>query len=289
MSVSITPFAVDLEHITLAGLRFGEGKHPVLCVHGWLDNAMSFAPLAEVLCAQDISLYALELAGHGHSAHRPQGVGYHFFDYLRDVLFSCDALRFEKIDIIAHSLGAAISTCLAGSFPERVRSFVALDLYGVPWTSDEQALPDRVHDKLYALDYMHCYSTKIRHDFARIIEARCRLTPMHPENAALLIKRNMRKCEGGLQFVSDPRLQYWQPDVMSEAQILSFITRIQASVCVIQASEGYAAANEAMAKRYAATQDIRVLTLPGHHHLHMDEALAVGNGILRFWQEKGLA
>ena len=53
----------------LAGLQWpGEGE-PVLALHGWLDNAASFQPLAEPL---GHPLVALDFAGHGHSEHRPR-------------------------------------------------------------------------------------------------------------------------------------------------------------------------------------------------------------------------
>ena len=40
-----------------------------LCLHGWLDNAASFIPLAPLL--KPLDLVALDMAGHGHSQHRP--------------------------------------------------------------------------------------------------------------------------------------------------------------------------------------------------------------------------
>ncbi|MGH8605107.1 MAG: alpha/beta fold hydrolase, partial [Gammaproteobacteria bacterium] len=48
---------------------------PLIALHGWLDNAASFDPLASYL--DEFDLVALDLAGHGLSDHRPKGVHYH--------------------------------------------------------------------------------------------------------------------------------------------------------------------------------------------------------------------
>ena len=63
---------LSLPHIELAAHVFGpEDGIPVIALHGWLDNANSFARLAPKL--HGLRIVALDLAGHGHSAHRPPG------------------------------------------------------------------------------------------------------------------------------------------------------------------------------------------------------------------------
>ena len=53
---------------TLAALSWeGEGE-PVLALHGWLDNAASYIPLA---AEWSRTMVALDFSGHGHSDHRP--------------------------------------------------------------------------------------------------------------------------------------------------------------------------------------------------------------------------
>ena len=65
-------FELDVPMGRIAGLRQGEAGQPrVLALHGWLDNAASFLPLAAHL--DGVELVAPDLPGHGRSAHLPPG------------------------------------------------------------------------------------------------------------------------------------------------------------------------------------------------------------------------
>ena len=60
----------ELELGALRVLTWGEeDAPPVLALHGWLDNAASFIPLAAHL--DGIRLVAIDAPGHGRSGHYP--------------------------------------------------------------------------------------------------------------------------------------------------------------------------------------------------------------------------
>lgn len=66
----------------------------------------------------------MDLAGHGLSSHRPPGSPYNYASFASDVLDVAETLGWERYNLLGHSLGAAVSALVAGSFPERIHSMV---------------------------------------------------------------------------------------------------------------------------------------------------------------------
>src|SRR5690606_12628050 len=87
-------FALDIPMGRIAGLRGGTPGAPrVLALHGWLDNAASFVPLAAEFerAGMRLDLVAPDLPGHGRSAHLAPGADYSFAGALHAVLDIADA------------------------------------------------------------------------------------------------------------------------------------------------------------------------------------------------------
>ncbi len=126
MSTPVEEVRLSLAHIELAAHLSGpEDGVPVIALHGWLDNANSFARLAPKL--EGLRIVALDMAGHGHSAHRPTGAGYALWDYVFDVLQVAEQLGWKRFALLGHSLGAIVSLVLAGALPERVTHLGLID------------------------------------------------------------------------------------------------------------------------------------------------------------------
>ena len=104
----------------------------VILLHGYLDCALSFSPVADLLATR-YRVIAPDHRGHGESGHIGTGGYYHFPDYILDL-----AHLFEHLDLqdtrgahlVGHSMGASIACYFAGSFPDRVRSLALLDGIG---------------------------------------------------------------------------------------------------------------------------------------------------------------
>lgn len=106
------------------------GDKPMLVLlHGWGDCSASFQFLADEL-GDDWYLVAPDWRGFGLSRMRCQG--YWFPDYLADldVLLSIYQPH-DAVHLLGHSMGANAAGLYAGIFPERVRSFVNVEGFGL--------------------------------------------------------------------------------------------------------------------------------------------------------------
>ncbi|MGL4692583.1 MAG: alpha/beta fold hydrolase, partial [Stenotrophomonas maltophilia] len=107
--MTLQPFSLPVAGSTVAGLRSPvSGGLRVLALHGWLDNAASFVPLAAQL--PELELVAIDLPGHGHSAHLPPGTQYNTPGAICHVLDVADALGWDRFVLLGHSMGAGIAS-----------------------------------------------------------------------------------------------------------------------------------------------------------------------------------
>ena len=94
-----------VDGLTVAGMAWGPADgHPVLALHGWLDNAASFEVLAPILAG--CRVVALDLTGHGLSDHRSEDATYLIWDDIPQVLKVIEALGWTDCTMLGHSRGA---------------------------------------------------------------------------------------------------------------------------------------------------------------------------------------
>lgn len=263
----------------LALMRFGPAEAPpVLCLHGWLDNAHSFLPLAAAL--PDQHLIAVDLPGHGQSAHRDQASAYHQLDWVIDAVEIADHLGLSRFALLGHSMGAGIAALAAGTIPERVRALVMLEGVG-PTATTPQETPERLRAHLQARRVARAAPDQSRGGAMQsAVRARMAFSdPLLPASAELLCERGVSAAPRGVAFSHDRRLQRPQPRQLSEAQILAFLELIRCPSLLVLAEDGLELDPAMVAGRRAAIQDLAVVTLPGGHHVHMDDAASVAHHV----------
>lgn len=265
---------VKLASGNVAGLAWGpaDGK-PILALHGWLDNAASFIPLAPYL--QDFRLIAIDLPGHGLSAHLPSGAYFHLVDYLADVVSIIDSFGWKQCALLGHSLGAGLSSIVAGIIPERINALGLIDGIG-PITINEQQMPEMMRKAI--AEYAHlpdkkltCYANK-----KEATEARLSASKMKMSSVELLVERGLKSVKQGFMWRTDPKLLCKPLTMFTETQVAPFLRQITSKTCLLRPSPGWPFDEKIFTSRINYLQDIEVHRINGDHHIHMDNPEIVG-------------
>lgn len=267
---------------TLTALRGGDRQGPrVLALHGWLDNAASFLPIMPLLSGFD--LVALDLPGHGGSAHRLPGYDYVFVDWIHDVLDVLDALQWPRAHLLGHSMGGAIATVVAASAPARVERLALIEALG-PLAGISSEAGDRLRQAVAARRALDPEkSPRVIADIEAAVDARLAVSGMSRDAARLIVARNLMPVDGGLAWRSDPRLTLPTHVRTDEAFIRSWIAAVEAPTLVLAADPAPRYFSPALRDaRLACLRDGRSLVLPGGHHLHMEQAAAVAAALREF-------
>ncbi len=258
-----------LRHIELAARVWGEpGLPPLLALHGWLDNAASFDPLAPLLATRR-QVVAVDLAGHGRSEHRAAGNWYPYVDYLDEIGELLDQLGGGPVDLLGHSLGATLAAVYASLAPERVARLALVEGLG-PITLDAR----NAHEQLRrAFAARAAFEGRLR-VFANLdaaVDARARAGELDPATARLLVERGTRPVEGGLVWSSDARLTLPGAQRFSEEQLLPMLAAIAAPTLLVLAEPAAPyLPRDVIDRRVAGVREIEVVRLEGSHHLHME-------------------
>lgn len=278
MSLELREVAIDTPLGRIAGLRGGDGSRRVLALHGWLDNAASFVPLAAHL--HGIDLVAIDLPGHGRSAHAPSGVGYTFEQAVHHVLDVADALGWDRFGLLGHSMGAGIASFIAASVPDRVERLACIEALGaLPEEAGRTA--ERMRDAVKAVRALAGKQLRVFPTLDPAIRARMAANQMSEPVARLVVERGVRGVADGFQWASDPRLTvptFLRP---TDAQVVDIVAGIECPVLAVFAEPAQPYLPDATRRRYvAALRHGRAVYVPGTHHLHMEQPQAVA-GLLR--------
>ena len=81
---------------------------------------------------------------------------------------------------------------------------------------------------------------------------------------------------------SDQRLKQHSPIYMSQHKVLALLAGIRAPTRLIMAEQGVIAGRETTGERIRAIAGLDVVTVPGHHHVHLDDPAAVAPAVREF-------
>ena len=259
---------ISIEGLELCAKVWGPPEAPpVLCLHGWLDNAATFDGLAPRLPGW--RLVALDLPGHGHSDHRPAGAGYNIWDYAHDVLQVAEQFGWQRFSLLGHSMGAIVSVLLAGALPERVERLALIDGV-IPYTGEADSAPQKLGSALEALLAVNDKRKPVYASFDQAVEARMKgVGAVSREAAEMLAQRGLMPVPGGYTWRTDPRLMLPSAMRLTRAHALAFVSRVACPTSLVLAEQGLMMQPELLELVESFPFDTR--RLAGGHHLHLDD------------------
>ncbi|GGA69976.1 alpha/beta hydrolase [Neiella marina] len=274
----------QLAGIKLAGWQINppsqEPQRPlIVATHGWLDNANSLLPLAKRI--QNHPVLAFDWPGHGLSQHLPSAANYHFVDWA-DVLYQVLVQIDQPVILVGHSMGALVNSMVAAAFPEKVSHLVMIEGAGPLSAAPEQAVA-MLRKGLLSRKRNRQQTAKYYDDIHQAVAARLAVSDdLNPTLVELLIKRNVRTSDSGVQWAYDRRIKALSATRLVESQVQEMLQAIACPVQIIVATDGYPEVKSMLASRRDFFQRLSVEELPGGHHVHMTQPKNVASLIEQF-------
>lgn len=255
---------------------------PLLALHGWLDNAASFDHIACRL--HKAQIIAFDLPGHGLSDARPPGAVYHLIDYAFDLVAVANELKWEKFSLLGHSLGANIASVIAATFPSRISKLILIEGIG-PLSKRSDVSPHGLRRSIQEFTLLQKDIPLFFKTLREAINMRSKTGNLRMSSIETLAKRGVVKGEKGFCWRIDPRLKASYPQYFTEEQVIAFLDAIQAPTLLIRGSSGLLRDDDRFKVRCSHIKNLKVVTLSGGHHLHLDDPASVEKVIAEFLDE----
>ncbi|KAM9072088.1 serine hydrolase-like protein 2 isoform 1-T1 [Megaptera novaeangliae] len=284
--ISELKLAVPWGHI--AAKAWGSHQSPpVLCLHGWLDNANSFDRIIPLL-PKDFYYVAMDFGGHGLSSHYSPGFPYDHQNFVSEVRRVVAALKWNRFSLLGHSFGGTVGGMFSCIFPEMVDKLVLLD--SSPFILESNELENMLTYKRRAIEHM--LQVEASEKPSHVVSPEEMLQGFLKNNshvgdecAKLLLQRGTTQVATGLLLNRDRRItrpEYYFNFISRELFVHS-IRKLQARVLLIKATQGYydvRRENDAnMELMLFVTNSLRSILkerfqyvqVPGNHYVHMNQ------------------
>lgn len=250
----------------IQGIRMGQGR-PVLALHGFLDNALSFKPLGDAI--DGVEIWAIDLPGHGRSHSLPVSEGWTLTQWLPMLGRLLDELDWDELVLLGHSLGGILSQMLA-AVDGRIDAVIALDALGPIADSDEGNL-DRL-ERIYGKRSENNNHRRYYRSPEQLWQPRTKgLFPLSERSARLLTRRGVGMNDDGWFHRYDRRLRDESSWRMTEPQIQALLSRIDCPVhLAVFEDSPMSRAKTVLEARQACVPTLHRQDFPGRHHEHME-------------------
>ncbi len=246
-------------------------------LHGWLDSGATFQFLVDAL-QKDWPIIAPDWRGFGRSEWPQEGYG--FPDYLGDLDSLMDQVSpHTPARLVGHSMGGNIANLYAGLRPERVRSVVNLEGFGLGRTASKDA-PKRMRkwlDQIKGPVLEKNYNSF--EQLTAVIQYRYPRFP--PATAAFVARAWGTPDEGGrVRLAADPRHHWVNPIIYKREDAEATWREIRAPLLMVmgEASDYLKrlGADGTMEGLRAAHAGVELASVPNAGHmLHIERPEAV--------------
>lgn len=263
----------------LSGKWWGP-KHirPILCFHGWEDNAGSFDLLIPQL-PRNIGYLAIDLPGHGFSSKYPNGKNYNSIDFIPVIRMIQKFYNWNKISLMGHSMGSNTSVLYSGFFPNDVDLVIAID--GVITTVYEpkefiEATRKEVEYFLIADERNVKNLEPPSYSYNEIIEKMCQnvYKSITEDVAKVLLKRGMKKSEKNSEkfyFSRDGRLRLHSNVKINIETYQEIYKNIKSPIIYLRAESQFGPPRQTKEALEVLTKlpNFQYFDVKGRHHVHM--------------------
>lgn len=276
----INEIEIRLPHTTVAALvnykSLSVSKPTLIFLHGYLDNADSFATILPLL--DSYQCIAIDLAGHGKSLHRSNDAHYHLSDYAYDLYQLVLTLQLSSFVLVGHSLGAIVSSLYAATQPPGLNGFIAIESCG----------PLSQNANTSVMQLTESFSSRAKANkpikqpssIEAVIKARCAISDLNASQAQQIVSRNLKtNKQGNLLWRSDKRLRTKSALRMTEEQVCNILANICCRQLLILGEQGFEKIKIAITERKNIFSDVPIATFSGGHHVHLDSSVEVANCI----------
>jgi pimeloyl-ACP methyl ester carboxylesterase len=293
---SIEPVSYTINGYEYQGIATGEKGQPLIIgLHGWLDNANTFAPMIPYI--EGYRLISLDMPGHGFSAHWPSVAGGGYPYHYSEIIVWLTRMFTEIINIeglaagqqqpilMGHSLGGTVAVMFAGLFPKKIQMCILIESLG-PISSADETLPERMRKSINLQLRQSRSNLRLFPNMEAAIERRMDERniggPINREASQWLVQRGLAEVEGGYQWRSDKALMLPSPQYYTEQQVLATIAEITVDTLIIIGDNGLFSKHSNVETRLTAFPQKTEVRLAGRHHLHMEHPQAVADSVRAF-------
>ncbi|MCY4040003.1 MAG: alpha/beta hydrolase [Gammaproteobacteria bacterium] len=270
------------QRLRLHYVDWGNEEAPLLLlIHGGRDHCRNWDWVAQAL-KDDYHVIAPDLRGHGDSQWMVGGTYMHM-DFVYDIAQLVHQVATDKVTIVSHSLGGAISAHYTGMQPEKVEKLVLIEGLGPPPEIKALIAKTPLHERINVwVEDLRRASGRLPRRYQTLDDALKRMQDENPhlsESQArhLTLHGANRNEDGTYSWKFDNYVRVFSPLNHQDNILEGAFGRIECPVLLVHGLQSvFAIPDESLLARF---KDVRLEKIDnaGHwvHHDQLDEFLRI--------------